>query len=101
MPKLPAALLVVVASIVLSSALDFEAHGITIVGEIPAGLPSFEIPSPALGDVVHLVPAAIGIFLVSFADEILTARSFAGSTTRTFGRPRSCSRWERQTPRPE
>jgi high affinity sulfate transporter 1 len=77
-PKLPAALFVVVASIVLSRALDFEAHGITVIGEIPAGLPSFEIPTPALGDVVRLVPAAIGIFLVSFADEILTARSFAG-----------------------
>ena len=78
MPKLPAALLVVVASIALSAALDFEAHGIAVVGEIPAGLPSFEIPTPALGDVASLVPAALGIFLVSFADEILTARSFAG-----------------------
>jgi sulfate permease, SulP family len=31
-----------------------------------------------LQDVIHLLPAAVGIFLVSFADEILTARSFAG-----------------------
>jgi sulfate permease, SulP family len=29
-------------------------------------------------DVVHLLPAAVGIFLVAFGDEILTARSFAG-----------------------
>ena len=36
------------------------------------------IPTPPLGDVADLVPAAIGIFLVSFADGILTARSFAG-----------------------
>ena len=33
---------------------------------------------PAWQDVIQLVPAAVGIFLVSFADEILTARSFAG-----------------------
>jgi high affinity sulfate transporter 1 len=78
MPKLPAALLVVVAAIGLSWALDLAAHGVTIVGPIPAGLPSFEIPSPAFADIVRLVPAAFGIFLVAFADEILTARSFAG-----------------------
>jgi high affinity sulfate transporter 1 len=78
MPRLPAALLVVVAAIGLSWALDLEAHGNAVVGPIPAGLPSFDLPSPALADVVHLVPGAVGIFLVAFADEILTARSFAG-----------------------
>jgi MFS superfamily sulfate permease-like transporter len=31
-----------------------------------------------LGDLLALVPAALGIFFVSFSDEILTARSFAG-----------------------
>jgi sulfate permease, SulP family len=77
-PKLPAALLVVVTAIGLSWAFDFAAHDVTVVGPIPAGLPSFEIPSPSFADVVRLVPAALGIFLVCFADEILTARSFAG-----------------------
>jgi SulP family sulfate permease len=78
MPRLPAALVVVVAAIGLSWAVDLQAHGVAVVGAIPAGLPSFDVPTPALKDVVHLVPAAVGIFLVSFADEILTARSFAG-----------------------
>ena len=78
MPRLPAALLVVVASIGLSWALDLQAHGIAVVGPISAGLPSFDLPSPAWHDVVKLVPAAVGIFLVAFADEILTARAFAG-----------------------
>jgi SulP family sulfate permease len=78
MPRVPAALVVVVAAIGLSSALDLQAHGVAVVGAIPAGLPSFDVPTPPLKDVIHLVPAALGIFLVSFADEILTARSFAG-----------------------
>jgi high affinity sulfate transporter 1 len=78
MPKLPAALLIVVAAIGLSWAFDFAGQGIAVVGTIPAGLPSFELPTPAFADLVRLVPAALGIFLVSFADEILTARSFAG-----------------------
>jgi SulP family sulfate permease len=78
MPRLPAALVVVVAAIGVSWALDLQAHDIAVVGPIPSGLPSFDLPSPAWQDVVHLLPAAIGIFLVAFADEILTARSFAG-----------------------
>jgi high affinity sulfate transporter 1 len=78
MPRLPAALIVVVVAIGLSWALDFRSHGIAVVGQLPAGLPSFDIPTPAVSDVARLLPAALGIFLVSFADEILTARSFAG-----------------------
>jgi SulP family sulfate permease len=78
MPKLPAALLIVVTAIGLSWAFDFTAHGIAVVGPIPSGLPSFDVPTPRLADIVKLVPAALGIFLVCFADEILTARSFAG-----------------------
>jgi len=78
MPALPAALVVVVASILVSWAVDLADHGVAVLGAIPPGLPSIEIPTPPLGDTLQLVPAAIGIFLVSFADGILTARTFAG-----------------------
>ena len=77
-PRLPAALGVVVAAIGLSWAIGLQSHGVAVVGAVPSGLPSFVVPSPAWQDVVTLLPAALGIFLVCFADEILTARSFAG-----------------------
>lgn len=78
MPALPAALIIVAASIVVSWAVDLQGQGVAVVGAIPAGLPPVSIPTPPLEDTLKLVPAAIGIFLVSFADGILTARSFAG-----------------------
>lgn len=78
LPRLPAALVVVLASIAASWVFDFADRGVAVVGTIPPGLPSLAIPRPPLGDVLELVPAAIGIFLVSFADGILTARTFAG-----------------------
>jgi sulfate permease, SulP family len=77
-PRLPAALIVVIAAIVASKALGLDEHGVAIVGEIPPGLPDLRVPSPPWEDVVTLAPAAAGLFLVSFADEVLTARSFAG-----------------------
>ena len=49
MPRLPAALLVVVAAIGVSWALDLQAHGIAVVGPIPAGLPSFDLPEARAG----------------------------------------------------
>jgi len=76
-PRFPAALVVVVAGIALSSWLNLDQHGVAVVGHIPSGLPSLTFPTPPLNQVVDLVPAALGLFLVSFADEILTARAYA------------------------
>ena len=78
MPALPGALLVVVGAIAASWAFDFAEHGIATVGPVPGGLPRPSLPTPPLADVLLLLPAALGVFLVSFADEILTARAFAG-----------------------
>jgi SulP family sulfate permease len=77
-PKLPAALVVVALTIAVSAALGLAAYGVAEVGEIPAGLPSPTLPDLHLRTLVELVPAALGIFFVSFSDEILVARSFAG-----------------------
>ncbi len=78
LPRLPAALVVVLVAIGASWALDLAAHGIAVVGPVPAGLPSVEVPNASFTEIGRLLPAALAVFLVSFADEILTARSFAG-----------------------
>jgi SulP family sulfate permease len=44
-PLLPGALVVVVSAIGVSWALDLQADGVAIVGAIPAGLPSFDVPT--------------------------------------------------------
>jgi high affinity sulfate transporter 1 len=77
-PRFPAALLVVVGAIGASWWLDLEERGVAVIGSVPSGIPELDLPIPGGGDALLLLPAAAGIFLVSFADEILTARSFAG-----------------------
>jgi sulfate permease, SulP family len=77
-PLVPAALIVVVCAIAASAGLDLAAEGVAVVGTIPSGLPELDLPSVSAGRVLELLPAAVGIFLVCFADEVLTARSFAG-----------------------
>jgi high affinity sulfate transporter 1 len=76
--KFPGPLLVVVLAIAVSAIFDLADLGVAVVGDIPAGLPSLDIPTLRLLDVLALLPAALGIFLVSFSDEILIARTFAG-----------------------
>jgi SulP family sulfate permease len=78
LPKVPGALIVVVASIACSYWFDFAAHGIALVGNIPSGLPSGELPKIPAADLKTLVLPALGIFAVGFSDSILTARSYAG-----------------------
>src|SRR3954447_21148491 len=77
-PRIPGALIVVVGGIVLSSALSLSSHGVADVGDIPSGLPTLGLPSIPDAGIATLVPSALGLFLLIFADGVLTARSYAG-----------------------
>jgi high affinity sulfate transporter 1 len=78
LPKIPGALVVVVAGILVSYAAGLSDHGVALVGHIPSGLPSIRWPKVGLRKTIDLLPAAAGVFAVGYADAILTARSFAG-----------------------
>ena len=51
-------------------------HGVALVGHIPAGLPTPGLPKVHLGDVRELILPALGVLLVAFSDDVLTARAF-------------------------
>jgi sulfate permease, SulP family len=74
---LPGPLIVVVAAIILSTVFDLEAKGVAVVGAVPAGLPKLTIPMVSIQDIFALLPAALALTILIYADEILTARVFA------------------------
>ncbi len=76
-PKVPSALIAVTVGIAASWIFDWSSHGVAIVGTVPAGLPSLSIPDITLDDYRSLLGPALAIFVVGFADSMLTARSFA------------------------
>ena len=76
-PKLPAALVVVVAGIVVVTMLGLDQDGVAVLGSVPAGLPSLHIPVFDPGTFTPLFGDAAGIALVSFTSGVLTAKSFA------------------------
>jgi sulfate permease, SulP family len=75
--KLPGPLIVVVGAIIASVLLGWEAKGVAVVGAVPAGLPKVTVPAVGVQDVLSLLPAALALTILIYADEILTARVFA------------------------
>jgi high affinity sulfate transporter 1 len=76
-PRLPAALVVVVAGIASVTMLGLDQHGVAILGRVPAGLPGLHLAPLEPEKLRSLFVDAAGITLVSFTSGVLTAKSFA------------------------
>jgi high affinity sulfate transporter 1 len=77
-PKIPGVLIAVVGATVVVGAFNLAATaGVSVVGPLPQGLPSFQIPAVSLADLGALAAGAIAITLVSFADTSVLSRTFA------------------------
>ena len=77
-PRIPAALLVVVGSIVAVNALDLEGAGVHVAGEIAAGLPAIAIPEIDWTVLLGLIPGAIGVAIVVFGETMALSKTFSG-----------------------
>jgi high affinity sulfate transporter 1 len=77
-PRIPGVLVAVVGATVAVGAFGLaQQYHLSVVGPLPQGLPSFEIPSVSASHAGALVAGAIGIALVSFADTSVLSRTFA------------------------
>ncbi|MGY1705588.1 SulP family inorganic anion transporter [Geodermatophilus sp. SYSU D00697] len=79
-PRVPGVLVMVVLAIAASSAFGLGQRGVSLVGVLPEGFPPLTVPAVAWSDVAPLVAGALAIALVSLADTISTASSFAERT---------------------
>jgi SulP family sulfate permease len=75
-PRIPAAIVVVVGSIVAVNLFDLAGKGVHVAGDIPAGLPGFAIPEMTISALAALVPGAIGIAVVVYAESMALAKTF-------------------------
>ena len=77
LPRVPAALVVLVVAGAAVALWTLDARGVAILGPLPAGLPTLHWPSFPLEDLPSLIAEAAGLALVLFTSGTLTARSFA------------------------
>jgi SulP family sulfate permease len=77
LPRSPMPLVGMLLAAATVAVLDLESRGIAVVGEIPAGLPTPSVPSVSAGDLGSLLLPAVGLAIVAYSDNVLTARTFA------------------------
>lgn len=73
--SLPTPLVAVVFGIALVSGFDLSSQGVKIVGEVPSGLPTLGFPSFDMGVWGTLLPIALTISLVGFAESFAIAKT--------------------------
>src|SRR6478672_2414932 len=79
LPAWPGPLLAMLGATALVWLLGLAGRaGVAVVGPVPQGLPSLAVPNPADVDLRALVPAALGVAMVGYSDNVLTARAFSG-----------------------
>lgn len=76
-PRLPSPLLLMIAAIVISTALGLADRGVKVVGAIPPGLPHISWPQFSIGEFSALVVPAFSMALIAFTDVLVNSRSFA------------------------
>ena len=78
LPNKPVALFVVIAGIVAATLVDFGAHGVKLLGEVPRGLPVPSLPAVSVEDVRELLALALACFLLGAVETAAIGRMFAG-----------------------
>jgi SulP family sulfate permease len=76
-PRIPAALVVVVASILAVELFDLQSHGVKVVGDIPDSLPGFALPDVSGSMIGDLAATAFVITMVGFMESIAVAKVYA------------------------
>ena len=78
-PRVPGALVLVVGGLIASWLLDLGARGVALVGDVPRGLPSFQVPDIGLlwENAGTVMIAALALVLIGFSQTAGDARTFA------------------------
>ena len=77
LPRWPGPLIAMVLAAAAVAVLDVDQMGVATVGSIPRGLPPASIPDFSTIDFSTLLPAALGVTIVAYTDNVVTARAFA------------------------
>ncbi len=73
--KIPGPLLVVVLGIAVAYLFHLDQFGVSVLGEIPRGLPEFRIPALDMQLLAELSPLALTLALIGFMEAISVAKS--------------------------
>ena len=76
-PKVPGPLVAVLVGAAVVAAFQLTDEGVETVGALPTSLPGLTVPQLDLAEVARMLLPALGVAVVAYSDNVLTARSFA------------------------
>jgi SulP family sulfate permease len=77
LPRIPSALVAVALAVIAVIVFDLDKKGVKIVGSQEAGLPPFGIPRVSLADLKGIIPGALAIVLIGYAESLGAAKAAA------------------------
>ena len=83
--RIPGALVVVIASTLAVYVLGLNEHGVSIVGDVPSGLPALSAPGFDLAALRTLLPVALTVSFVGYMESIAVAQSIAAREKERVG----------------
>lgn len=77
LPRRPVGLIVMALSILTVTSFGLLSLGIPVTGNIPQGLPAFEVPRVGMLEFEEIFPIAAGCLLLAYIEGVSAGRSFA------------------------
>jgi SulP family sulfate permease len=79
-PRAPAALITVILAVLATTIFDLTNYGVEVVGTVETGLPPLGIPDINLEGLASLLPGALAILMVGYAESLGATKTAAAST---------------------
>ena len=76
-PKVPGALVVLVLMTVVVSVFRLQERGVSVLGELPSGLPALSLPTVPMKDYLRLLPGAFALVAITLCEGLLLVRGYA------------------------
>ena len=75
-PRVPGALVALILAMVVVAVFGLDQKGVGVLGSIPSGVPSLNLPDLPFADYLRLLPGAIAIVGITLAEALLLVRSY-------------------------
>jgi sulfate permease, SulP family len=77
LPHAPVPLVGMLLATAVVAVFHLQERGIRVVGTIPAGLPAVRTPAVTAAELGSMLLPAVGVAIVAYTDNVITARAFA------------------------
>lgn len=73
--RIPGSLVVVIVGVLVLKIFEIDKYGVLIVGDVPEGLPYFQVPSIDIDTMIELLPIALTLAIIGFIEAFSIGKS--------------------------